>query len=522
MVRSRKFLFILVASLLLLLLPNGLYSAFDKDEPKYLEAAWEMVKSGDYITPYYNYEYRFDKPVLVYWLISAGYKLFGVNEFGGRLFVSLFGVLTVLLLFWWLKRREGEELAFVSSLVLLTSLDFMVMSSVAMPDIVLTFFIAASLISFFEGYLSRSKNWYRLAFLFSGFATLTKGPVGLALPGLIAVIFLILRRDLIKTLREIPWLSGFLIYFAVVLPWYGAVFLKHGRQFFMDFIVFHNIHRFTGKIPGHPTQWWYYLANYFWLYLPWSFIFPFALYRLFKSRESITEPVLNFSLVWFFTVVLFFQVAHTKLAHYLLPSFPAFAVIVGWYLLRFRERIPYLITAFVFTGLAFAGLGFWLYKGWPLWGALFLLFPLLGALLSLRKSDYRPLAYGFLAGMLLFKWVTLPSLEPYRAKPQVGKELRSLKERCPECKIAFLDYTSPEIVYYYRLGKLEDLNSQKVKEFLNSERPVVIVTRENRLKRLKGVKYHILDRKRELITKHSIVVISNREFEEWKSSGKSR
>ncbi|MEO2066321.1 MAG: glycosyltransferase family 39 protein [Desulfurobacteriaceae bacterium] len=516
MVKSRKFLFILLASLTLLLLPNGLYSAFDKDEPKYLEAAWEMVKKGDFITPYYNYEYRFDKPVLIYWLISLGYKLFGVNEFGGRFFVSIFGVLTVILLFWWLKKREGEDLAFVSSLVLLTSLDFIVMSSVAMPDVVLTFFIAASLISFFEGYVSRSKNWYRLAFLFSGLATLTKGPVGLVLPGLIAVVFLVLRRDLLKTLRDIPWVSGFLVYFAVVLPWYGAILAKHGRDFFMDFIVFHNIHRFTGKIPGHPTQWWYYIANYFWLYLPWSFVFPFALYRAFKSKESITEPLLNFSIVWFFTVFLFFQIAHTKLAHYLLPSFPAFSVIVGWYLLKFKERLPYLITGGFLIILSVAGFGFWFYKGWPLWGVLFLLFPLTGGLLSIKFNDYRPLAYGFLSGMLLFKWVALPSLEPFRAKPQVGKALRSLKKVCPECKVAFFDYTSPEIVYYYRLGKLEDLNRDRVEELLKSSEPAVIVTRENRLKKLKGVNYVLLDKKRELITNHSIVVISNRELKEWR------
>jgi len=387
-----------------------------------------------------------------------------------------------------------------------------VMSSVAMPDILLTFFIAASLISFFEGYVSSNPNFYRLAFFFSGLATLTKGPVGLALPGLVAVVFLALRRDLAKTLREIPWLTGFLIYFVVVLPWYGAIFLKHGRQFFMDFIIFHNIHRFTGKIPGHPTQWWYYLANYFWLYLPWSFVFPFALYRLYKTKAWITDAVLNFSLVWFFTVVLFFQIAHTKLAHYLLPSFPAFAVLVGWYLTRFKERLPYGITLLAFLTFAVAGVAFWAYKGWPVWGALFLLFPLVGALLSYLKTDYRPLTYGFLAGMLLFKWITLPSLEPFRAKPQIGKEVREIKERCPECKIVFFDYTSPEIVYYYRLGKLEDLPAKKIRALLKGKEPVVVITRENRLRKLKGVNYFLLDEKKELITKHSIVLISNREL----------
>ena len=516
MLKSKRFWLLIVLSLLLLVLPNGLYSAFDKDEPKYLEAAWEMVKRGDYVTPYYNYEYRFDKPILVYWLIALGYKLFGVGEFGGRFLISLFGTLCIALLFWWLKRNKGEEFAFWSSLVLLTLLDFIVMASVAMPDILLTFFMSASLISFFEAHRRKSKGFYRLAFLFAGLATLTKGPVGLALPGLIAVIYLALRRELLKTLREIPWLSGFLIYFLVVLPWYGAVFLKHGRQFFVDFILFHNLHRFTGKIPGHPTQWWYYLANYFWLYLPWSFVFPFALYRLFKSKESTTDQVLNFSLVWFFTVVAFFQIAPTKLAHYLLPSFPAFSVIVTWYLLKFKERAPFTITAAVFSLLGVAGLGFWLYKGWPLAGALFLAPILLGALASATRSDFRYNAYGFIAGMLLFKWTTLPILELYRAKPAVGKELRSLKEKCSECKVAFLDYSSPEIVFYYRLGQIKDLNPTQVKELLKGEEPVVIVTRENRLKKLKGVEFKILDRKKELLTNHSIVVISNRELAEWK------
>ncbi|WP_457679482.1 ArnT family glycosyltransferase [Thermovibrio sp.] len=514
MLKSRKFWILLILSLLFLVFPNGLYTAFDKDEPKYLEAAWEMIKKGDYITPYYNYHFRFDKPILIYWIIVLGYKVFGVGEFGGRFFVSLFGVFTVLLLFWWLSRREGEEFAFVSSLVLLTSLDFIIMSSVAMPDIVLTFFIAATLITFYEGYFTGSKNFYRLSFLFSGLATLTKGPVGLVLPGLAVIVFLALRRELLKTLKQIPWFSGFLIYFAVVLPWYGAIFVKHGREFFMDFIVFHNIRRFTGKIPGHPTQWWYYFANYFWLYLPWSFVFPFALYRLFKTRTAITESVLNYSTVWFFTVFLFFQIAHTKLAHYLLPSFPAFAVIVGWYLLRFRERLPYYITALLFFLFAGAGIGFWLYKGWPVVGALFLLFPLLGALLSAFKPDYRPLAYGFLAGMFLFKWLTLPALQPLRAKPAVADEVRKLKQECKSCKVVFLDYTSPEIVYRFREGEIKDLNPAEVKKLLTSKYPVLVITRENRLKKLKGVKFFVLDRKRELLTKHTIVLISNREFKD--------
>ncbi len=508
--KRRNLLLLLILSFTLLVLPNGLYSAFDKDEPKYLEAAYEMVKSGDYITPHYNYEYRFDKPILIYWLIALGYKIFGVNTFGGRFFVSLCGVLTVLLLYWWLCRWKSERFAFWSSLVLLSLLDFIVMSSVAMPDIVLTFFITASLIFFFEGYHRKNRNYYRLAFLFSGLATLTKGPVGLVLPGLVAVVYLILRRDLIKTLKEIPWFSGLGIYLAVVLPWYGAILYKHGYQFFRDFIIFHNIHRFVGKIPGHPTEWWYYLANYFWLYLPFSLIFPFAVYYLFKRKRILADTILEFSTVWFFTVVLFFQIAHTKLAHYLLPSFPPFAVITTWYLFNLKERISLYLTAFLFTTLALAGGVFWMLKHWPLIGLLFLIPPLVGMWWAVWTKDaLKPITAGFLTGMFLFKWVTLPSLEPLRAKPFIGKEVAELKERCSKCRVVFLDFSSPEIVFYYRKGKLSDLNVKTVEKLLESKTPVLVITRENRLKKLKGVRFFKIDERRELLTKHSIVVISN-------------
>ncbi len=508
---NRKNVFILVIlSLILLVFPNGFYSAFDKDEPKYLEAAYEMVKTGDYITPYYNYEYRFDKPILIYWLIVLGYKVFGVGEFGGRFLVSFCGLLTVFLIYWWLCRWKSEKFAFWSSLVLLSLLDFIIMSSVAMPDIVLTFFITASLIFFFEGYHRKSSNFYRLAFLFSGLATLTKGPVGLVLPGIVAVVYLILRRDLTKTFKTIPWFSGFAIYFAIILPWYGAVLYKHGYQFFKDFIIFHNIQRFTGKIPGHPTEWWYYLANYFWIFLPYSLFFPFAVYRIFKEKRVWGDNILEYSTVWFFVIFLFFQIAHTKLAHYLLPSFPAFAVITTWYLFRLDTKLPLYLTAFLFTTLALAGGVFWSMKQWPIKGLLFIVLPLLGVWWAVWSRDaLRPITAGFIAGMILFKWVTLSSLEPLRAKPYVARKVAEMKKGCKECKVVFLDYSSPEIVYYYRLGKLESLPVSKVKNLLKGGKPVLVITRENRLKRLKGAKFYELMRKKELLPNHSVVVISN-------------
>ncbi|WP_457568012.1 ArnT family glycosyltransferase [Desulfurobacterium sp.] len=507
--RDRKFWLLVFLSVVLLVVPNGLYSAFDKDEPKYLEAAHEMVKSGDYITPYYNYEYRFDKPILVYWLIVAGYKLYGIGEFGGRFFVSIFGVALVLLLYLWVRKWKGEDFAFWTSLILLSLLDFVVMASVAMPDIVLAFFMSASLMAFYNGYHEKKKRCYLAAFAAAGFATLTKGPVGLALPGLVAVVYLILRRDLRKTFREIPWLSGFAVFTAIVAPWYGAILEKHGYLFFKDFIVFHNLERFTSKIPGHPTQWWYYLVNYPWMFLPFSFIFPFAVYRFWKERErTLTDDFLMYAAVWFAVVCGFFQIAHTKLAHYLLPSFPAFAILVCWYVKNYKNKIPYYLTVVFLAVLAVVIPVLLLVKGLPVVAAVMVL-PLTVSLFFVLKTKepYKPLVSGFLITLILFKWITLPVLQPYRAKPFVGKELKRLKMANPSVSVYSLAYTSPEIVYYYGEGKIPQIGFKRAENLLKKG-DVFIVTRKNRLKKL-HVPYRIVDEKEELLTRHRLVIITS-------------
>ena len=149
-------------------------------------------------------------------------------------------------------------------------------------------------------------------------------------------------------------------------------------------------------------------------------------------------------------------------------------------------------------------------KHWPLIGLLFLIPPLVGMWWAVWTKDaLKPITAGFLTGMFLFKWVTLPSLEPLRAKPFIGKEVAELKERCSKCRVVFLDFSSPEIVFYYRKGKLSDLNVKTVEKLLESKTPVLVITRENRLKKLKGVRFFKIDERRELLTKHSIVVISN-------------
>ncbi len=509
--RRKTALFILILSLLLLVLPNGRYSAFDPDEPKYLEAAYEMVKTGNYVIPKYNYTYRFDKPILTYWLIALGYKIFGVNEFGGRFFISLTGVFSILLLYLWLLELRKEKLALWASLVLLVSLDFVIMASLAMPDVPLMFFIEATLIFLHLGYSREKKKkfFYILAFFFSALAVLTKGPVGFVLPAFVFTVYLILKRDFLKTLREIPWGFGIAVFLVVSLPWYVAVYQRVGYQFFRDFILFHNIHRFFGKIPHHPTHWWFYLANFPWLYLPWSVIFIFAVFRFLKEKEFISDDLMLFSFSWFFGTFIFFQIAKTKLPHYLLPSFPAFAVITASYVLKLKEKLPYVLTFLTAVLLQIALFVFLRLKGFPPQLSLVLAPFVIGSFISIfSKHSYKELFLGFFLSLLLFKWWALPSIEPYRAKVAAGNFLRSyiLSHKNLRDKVYTFKIISPVIVWKYRLGKVQKLSVKQINSLIASKK-AVIVTKQNRLRYIKNKRFKIIFRKKDYITGRTIIII---------------
>ncbi len=507
--KNRKLWIIVALSLILLNLPNGLYSAFDQDEPKYLESACEMVKSHNYITPFYNYRYRFDKPILTYWLIALGYKTFGINEFGGRFFISIFGTLLIIAAFLFLRGFEDEDFAFTSSLILLSLLDLIVMSSVAMPDIVLTFFVSASMMAFFMGFQRNSKLWYILASASMAFGTLTKGPVAVVLPAIAVTIYLLMKRSLIKTVKEFPWLLSIAIFIVIAVPWYGAIIKEHGYQFFKDFIVFHNIDRFLSKIPGHPTEWYYYLVNYFWLYFPWSIFFLSAIaFFIRERRKLLPNDVFKFCLIWFLTVVLFFQTAHTKLAHYLLPSFPAFAVLLAFYLRKSKPRPALYITTLASIVLSVLIIVMFKLKGIPETSCIFLLPFLISLPLSTKTGYARTISIGFILTMAAFKWFTLPSVEPFRGKVLIGKKLKRIYESYKNCNFYSFDFESPEIVLYFG-QRLKDIGSTYAKKLLSSDQCTFIVTRKNRLKKLKGVNYKIYDEKGELLTKHKVVIITN-------------
>src|SRR5690606_22813978 len=183
------------------------------DEAKNAEAAREMFVNNDWLVPTFNGELRTDKPPLHYWFMMISYKLFGVSAFSARLLSAVFGVLPILSTFHYTKKFLNRKIAILTTFTLCSSIFFMQEFHLAVPDPYLIFFVSFALFEFYDFYLN-NKLVDRFAFYFAlGLGTLAKGPVAIALPGLIALVFLLTKRDFNwRTLIRLnPLLGGILV-----------------------------------------------------------------------------------------------------------------------------------------------------------------------------------------------------------------------------------------------------------------------------------------------------------------------
>lgn len=328
---------IIALSIFLFFYNLGLPGLFDVDEAVYAESAREMMETGDLVTPQYNFTNRYDKPVLFYWLITAAYKIFGVTEFAARFWSALFGVALVLMCYFILHRLGYSRWGAISALILATSLEIIVLSHAAITDMTLTFFITVSIFCFFLGYTedgSFKRWWYRGFYISAALAVLTKGPVGLIIPVLVIIAFLLLSGRLIETVKGMRIFSGGIIFLIISLPWYITEIWINGWEYIDAFFIKHNFTRYTGVVSGHGEPAYYFIPVILLAFFPWSVFLPYALYKYFprnmpKGHLQRKESMLLFSLVWFLVIFAFFSLSKTKLPGYIAPLSPAIAIMVG-------------------------------------------------------------------------------------------------------------------------------------------------------------------------------------------------
>lgn len=350
---------------------------WDEDEPKNAECAREMLEAGNWSVPQFNYALRTDKPILLYWLMLLSYKVFGVTEFAARFWSATLAVGTSLLTYHLGRLLYRREVGLWAGLAIATCLMFGVSGRAATPDSTLIFCITLTLYLFvrFGGVANTetknvatagplSRGGYLAVYGAMGMAVLAKGPVGVVLPGGIIGLFLLCRtqqnapttsKDLVETkwhrralqqitqtlavrrivgvARSLRPLTAIAVVALVALPWYVTVGIKTDGEWLIGFLGKHNVARFTGAMEGHSGPIFYYLIAVLIGFFPWSCLMPIGIYRLVRrlalGTTNSDRSADTFLACWAGLYLGFFSLASTKLPSYVLPCYPALALLTG-------------------------------------------------------------------------------------------------------------------------------------------------------------------------------------------------
>ena len=317
----------------------------DNDEGSNAGAPREMLERGDWVSPSLNGEPRFAKPVFTYWLIGASYLVFGVNEFAARFPSAVFGTLLILMQYWFLSRVATVNVAWWGALCLLLNLEMLAIGRIVLTDMVLIFFTTLTLFSFWIAFSGerREKRWYLVCYAATAGAMLTKGPVGVIVPLLVVLVFVLLTQNLRKVFREAHPFVGVLLFLCLALPWYGAMLMIHGDTY-LESAQANTLGRYSNVIGGHGGTVLFYIPVLLLGFLPWSGFLPLALrdalssFNVQRRAGGRGDALVVFSGIWFVVVFLFFTLSATRLPHYIAPLFPAAAILVAFPIARIMSR----------------------------------------------------------------------------------------------------------------------------------------------------------------------------------------
>jgi 4-amino-4-deoxy-L-arabinose transferase-like glycosyltransferase len=321
----------------------GAYPLFEPDEGRNAEVAREAVQEGHWLPPTINGEIRYQKPPLYYWVVASSLFLVGTNEFAARLPSALAGLLGVFLTFLLGKRLWGEEEGLTAGIILATSLIYVAYARLVIFDMVFTCFILATLYFFWKGLEDESNIPFFLATLLAALSFLIKGPVGIILI-LMASVPLLIYRILKRERISLPWILMVLVFVGVILPLFILLELKSPGYCFRFFWNENVLRFFTPRFHREGPIWFYLPVILLGLF-PWICLLPKALVKLQGIWQEKREETL-FLISWIGLPTLFFTLSQSKHYHYILPTFPAWALLLA----RSWERDPFSTAIFKVVG----------------------------------------------------------------------------------------------------------------------------------------------------------------------------
>jgi 4-amino-4-deoxy-L-arabinose transferase-like glycosyltransferase len=359
----------------------GDYGLIDPDEGRTAVIAKEILQTGNWLTLSHAGNPYYDKPAPYFWLVALGFKVFGLNEFAVRFPSALAASSTVLAVYLWGILWKDPERGLWGAMILASSIQFIGLGRGGRMDMPLVFFTTAALF-YFLWWKERTDCRGPISpfYVLLGLASLVKGPVGAALPALVVAFFAAAKRKPLM-LRQLKPLKGAVVFSLVVGPWYLLASMEN-PEYIRTFLWNHNVMRYlaTGYGVNHPEPIYYFVPILLGGFLPWTlFTAPFAQYLAARVKTGIEEEGL-FLIVWIVIVFGFFSLSRNKLGGYILPLFPALALLMGDFLRGATAR-----------GQANQTAARWLFGGALLWLlSLIFLSPITEAVLSRRNAEFLP------------------------------------------------------------------------------------------------------------------------------------
>jgi 4-amino-4-deoxy-L-arabinose transferase-like glycosyltransferase len=542
---------LLVLTWALICLPAlGGPSLWDIDEGNNAEAAQEMRASGNWVVPTFNFELRDDKPALLYWLQWLAYSLCGGPcEFGARLPSALAALVVVLGVYELGRSMFGAAAGLLAGVILASSALFVAAAHFANPDALLTTCTLLALLAFWRDLPHGGRSWFIWSSLACGLGVLAKGPVGVILPCAVTGLVLLWERRL-QRLLDTRLLTGVLVFLATAAPWYAWVAVETKGKWLVGFWFKHNLIRYTATMENHaglPGV--YYLLVLLIGLAPWSVFLGPTIWHLWSRRARLAEEAtevlrersaLRLLLCWVGVYLVFFSLSQTRLPNYILPLYPAAAVLLARSLDRWRRGLWQpsrglllaslaclaLVGVGLVGGLAVAGglVPLPLRKWRPLpgleQGALLGLVPLITAIVAyeLLRTERRGALLSVVGvGAVLFTaslavWAPC-ALDRFKAPRVLAGALPSDQTR-HDVRIASYDWFQPSLVFYCQrqVRTFEAVERDKALQFLDGPLPSYLFLPARRWEELRlraGAQCYELARHRDLYTGHEIVVVGN-------------
>ena len=300
------------------------------DEGRYAEMAREMLVTGDWVTPRYNGYKYFEKPPLQVWATAITFQVFGIGDWQARLWSALTGFLTILAIGFTGTRIYNARAGWLAAVVLASSPMWVISGHFNSLDMGLSAFLVAALCSLLFAQTthnkSSSRNWMWICWVFMALATLSKGVIGAAIPAMVLIAYSISTWDW-KIWTRLRLLSGLILFLLITAPWFVLV-AQRNEEFLEFFFIHEHLQRFTQDAHSRTGPIYYFVPLVLIGILPWVLQIPGSIAQAWQERRG--EFSSGWLLVcWSVMIFAFFSVSHSKLPGYIIPIFPALALLIG-------------------------------------------------------------------------------------------------------------------------------------------------------------------------------------------------